>query len=270
MKELSIILLTWNSEIYLQNCLNSVLESTRDYDKEIIIVDNGSTDTTLALIESLLQSGPIQLITNKQNEGVAKARNIGISKANGRFIWILDIDTVVNKEAISTLMDYSKTHPECGICGCKLKNSKGDIQDSCRKYPSFNYKCNNVLSSLFGKLAFAHKLKSKIDNMNESQFYRQQMAASIPFEVEYIIGACQLVRKEVFEQVGVLDERIFYGPEDADFCLRANQKGWKTVYLPQVSFIHEYQQMTNKHLFSRMSWIHTKSMVYFLMKHKMF
>lgn len=270
MKELSIILLTWNSERYLQDCLRSVLESTREHDREIIIVDNGSTDATLAMIGAFLPTETILLLSNKKNEGVAKARNLGISKSCGEYIWILDIDTVVNKDATTGLMDYIKTHAACGICGCKLQNSIGEVQDSCRKYPSFNYKCNNVLSSLFGKFPFTRKLKAQVDKKNESQFYRQQMAASIPFEVDYIIGACQLVRREVFEQIGLLDERIFYGPEDADFCLRANQKGWKVVYLPQVSFIHEYQQMTNKRLLTRMSWIHAKALVYFFVKHRRF
>lgn len=270
MKELSIIILTWNSEMYFQNCIMSVLESTCDYDKEIIIIDNGSTDKTISMIESYLPSNDIVFFSNEKNEGVAKARNLGINKSKGKYIWILDVDTVVNKEAISTLIHYIKEHPDCGICGCKLMNSLGNIQDSCRKYPSFKYKCYNVLSSLYGKCSLTRKLKTQVDEKNESQFYRRQISSSEPFEVDYVIGACQIVRKEVFYMVGLLDEHIFYGPEDADFCLRANRKGWKVIYLPQVSFIHEYQQMTNKRLFSRMSWIHIKALFYFFKKHNRF
>jgi len=270
MKELSIILLTWNSEVFFKNCMESVLESTEGYDREIIIVDNGSTDSTRVMIESYLPIGDILFLLNEKNEGVSKARNLGISKSQGRYIWFLDIDTVVTKEAVAALMDYIRNDQNCGICGCKLMNSFGEIQDSCRKYPSFKYKLNNVLSSLYGKSAITHKLKKRIDKQNELQFYRKQMDQAKPFEVEYLIGACQLIRKEVFEQVGLLDEHIFYGPEDADFCLRTNEKGWKVVYLPQVSFIHEYQQMTNKRLFSRMSLVHTQALFYFFKKHNRF
>ena len=270
MKELSIILLTWNSEYYFKNCMESVLKSTTDYDRKIIIVDNGSADTTRSMIEAYLSIEDIVFVVNEKNEGVSKARNLGVSKSRGKYIWFLDIDTVVNKGAVSELMDYIRKHPDCGICGCKLMNFSGSIQDSCRKYPSFKYKLNNVLSSLYGKFSIMRNLKEHIDKQNESQFYRRQMDGSEPFGVEYLIGACQLIRKEVFEQIGLLDENIFYGPEDADFCLRANEKGWEVVYLPQVSFIHEYQQMTNKRLFSRMSWVHTKSLFYFFRKHNGF
>ena len=93
------------------------------------------------------------------------------------------------------------------------------------------------------------------------------MAGDTPFAVEYIIGACQLIRRELFERIGLLDGRIFYGPEDADFCLRANKAGWKVCYLPNVSFLHAYQRMTGKRFLSRMSWIHVKSLVYFFFKH---
>lgn len=270
MKELSIILLTWNSARFFTSCIHSVLESTKGYDREIILIDNGSTDSTRQMIEPYLSLPDITFIPNSKNEGVAKARNRGISKAKGKYIWLLDIDTVVNKGAITALMEYMRNRQDCGICGCKLRNSEGDVQDSCRKYPSFRYKRDNVLSSLYGKLPFARTLKEKTDRRNQSQFYRQEMASGEAFDVEYIIGACQLIRRQVVEEAGLLDEHIFYGPEDADFCLRANAKGWKVTYLPYVSFIHEYQQMTNKRLISRMSWLHTKALFYFFRKHKQY
>lgn len=269
MEKISIILLTWNAEYYFKNCLNSVLESSKELNREILIIDNGSTDTTVQLIQSYLPSDEIIFIANKNNEGVAKARNIGLKHAKGEYIWFLDIDTVVNPESVYAMIDYMNNHPDCGICGCKLINSAGEVQDSCRKYPSFRYKLNNVLSSFLAKLPFTNTLKNNIDNENQSQFYRKEMLSLTPFGVEYIIGACQLIRKEVVDQVGYLDEHIFYGPEDADFCLRAHQKGWKVVYLPQVSFIHEYQQITNKRLFSRMSLLHTRALFYFFRKHKL-
>ncbi len=268
MAELSIILLTWNSELYFLNCINSVLESTSGFDCEIIIVDNGSTDSTVDMIRSYVQSDHIIFISNDKNEGVAKARNIGISLAKGNLIWLLDIDTVVNKEAISAMMTFMATNENCGLCACKLMNSFGEIQDSCRKYPSFRFKFYNVLSAVFRKFSFTKQFKKKIDKLNDSQFYREQMAGIKPFSVEYVIGACQLIRKEVIEQVGLLDENIFYGPEDADFCFRVHQKGWDIFYLPAVSFIHEYQQMTNKRLFSRMSIVHTKALFYYFWKHR--
>lgn len=268
MIELSIILITWNSERFISNCLASVFESSKHISREIILVDNGSTDATRHLIEHYTQFSEFTFIPKDKNSGVAKARNIGIQQAKGKYIWLLDIDTVVNQEAITALLNYIKMNKDCGICGCKLMNSRNEIQDSCRKYPSFRYKMLNVLGSILTKCNLAKDLKERVDSLNRTQFYRKQMDGTAPFEVEYIIGACQLIRKEVIEQVGLLDEQIFYGPEDADFCLKSSEKGWKIVYLPAVSFLHEYQQITSKRLFSYMSWIHTKALFYFFWKHK--
>ena len=270
MVDLSIILITWNSERFVVNCLESVLAATNGISREIILVDNGSADATRDLLQPYIRSGQIAtFVPRPTNGGVAKARNEGIRKANGRYIWLLDVDTVVNERAVRTLFDWMETNPGCGICGCKLFNSQGNVQDSCRKYPSFRFKLYNVLSSLLAKTGLLDWFKQRIDALNESQFYHTRMAGSQPFQVEYIIGACQLIRAEVIVKTGLLDEHIFYGPEDADFCLRAAKEGWEVHYLPQVSFIHEYQQITNKRLFSRMSWIHTQALFYFFWKHKL-
>lgn len=270
MTELSIILITWNSERFVSDCLASVFESSKHISREIILVDNGSTDTTRQLIEPYTRFPEFTFIPKSKNSGVAKARNIGIQQAKGQYIWLLDIDTIVNQEAVTALMNFISVNKVCGICGCKLMNSRNEIQDSCRKYPSLRYKILNVLGSILAKCNLAKELENPINRLNRTQFYRKQMNEATPFEVEYIIGACQLIRKEVIGQIGLLDEHIFYGPEDADFCLRAREKGWKIVYLPAVSFLHEYQQITSKRLFSYMSWIHTKALFYFFWKHKRF
>lgn len=268
MVELSIVLITWNSERFVSDCLASVFESSKQLSREIILVDNGSTDTTRQLIEPYTRFPEFTFIAKERNSGVAKARNIGMRQAKGQYIWLLDIDTVVNRDALLALMDFIKSNEACGICGCKLMNSRQQTQDSCRKYPSLRFKMLNVLGSMLAKCRLTESLKEKVEALNESQFYREQMNGEQPFEAEYIIGACQLMRKEVIEQVGLLDENIFYGPEDADFCLRAKAKGWKVFYLPAASFLHEYQQITSKRLFSYMSLVHTKALFYFFWKHK--
>ena len=268
MMELSIILITWNSDRFVKDCLDSVWRATEGMKREFILIDNNSTDTTRELLLPYINRPDVSFFPQTRNLGVAKARNIGLRQAKGRFVWLLDIDTVANREAREAMTEYMDTHDDCGLCGCKLVNSAGQVQDSCRRYPSFRFKMYNVLSSLLKKCKGADWMKSRIERLNESQFYHRQMKLSDAFEVEYIIGACQFIRKKAIEQVGLLDEHIFYGPEDADFCLRAGILGWKVCYLPSVSFIHEYQQITSKRLFSRMSWVHMKALFYFFWKHK--
>ena len=269
MLDLSIIIITWNAEQYVKKCLDSVLESTRKISKEIIIIDNGSTDSTPQLLKEY-QSEDFILIFQNKNSGVAKARNTGLKMAQGKYLWILDIDTIVNERAISGMLQFIEQEPSCGIVACKLKKSSGEIQNSCRRFPSLKYKINNIMESVFGRFTFTQSLKQKIERKNREQFYKESMNSSTPFLVEYVIGACQLIRKKAFEEVGLLDEKIFYGPEDADFCVRMRKKNWDIYYMPQFSIIHEYQQMTSKKLFSRMSIIHTKALFYYFWKHKRF
>ncbi|MDR2929124.1 MAG: glycosyltransferase family 2 protein [Cytophagaceae bacterium] len=266
MKKLSIVLLTWNSERHASHCLESIMAIDRN--KEIIIVDNGSTDGTLAILEQYATRPHIHIVKNSVNRGVSAGRNTGLKMATGDAILLLDIDTVVNAEAIDALINYIEQHPDCGICACKLINRAGFVQNSCRKYPRLSYKFRNVLSSVLEKHNCFRKWKAAIDHNNQSQFYHSKMLGKSPFEVEYVIGACQLMPASVIKKVGLLDENIFYGPEDADFCLRVHQSGLKVVYLPYVSIMHDYQQITNRRIFSPMSRIHIKALLYFFRKHR--
>jgi len=132
------------------------------------------------------------------------------------------------------------------------------------------YKALNVFESLATKLRLPASWKDKLAELNASQFYHAQMLGQDCFEVEYLIGACQLIRKDVVQQIGQLDEHIFYGPEDADYCQRAFLAGWKIFYIPYVSFWHDYQKITNKRLFSKMSWVHVKALLYYFWKYRKF
>lgn len=266
---LSVVIICWNSEKYIKTCLDSLLESARHISKEIIIIDNGSSDRTLPIIRSY-PAGTFTLICNTENLGVAKARNLGLRRVSGKYIWILDVDTKVNEEAVTGMLDFMDKNPDCGICACKLVNFQGVVQDSCRKHPSFLFKVNNVLESLFDKLYITRPLKKIVGRCNERQFYREEMRQKQPFEVEYVIGACQMVRLEGLKKVGLLDENFFYGPEDTDFCLRMENEGYRVYYIPSFIIVHDYQQITNKKLISPISLLHLKALFYYFWKHKRF
>lgn len=268
--KLSVILITWNSEHFVPSCLESVCQALQGISYELILVDNGSTDRTRELLAPYAALAQARFLPQPENLGVARARNIGLRQATGDYVWLLDIDTVVCREAVQAMLDYLDTHPDCGICGCQLHRADGEIQDSCRRFPSFRYKMLNVLQVLATRIPGNRRLQDCLSSWNASQFYHREMAGTDPFEVEYLIGACQMIRREVIGQVGLLDEHIFYGPEDADFCLRTWQEGWKVVYLPFVRFRHDYQKITNRRLCSRMSWVHTRALFYFFFKHRRF
>ena len=252
--QLSVVLICWNSLNYLREALASLQDTlTATTDSEIIIIDNGSTDGTDAFIANNYPQTLYHRLP--ENKGVAYARNRGIERARGHYVWLLDDDTIANREALAEMLLYMQQNPQYGICGCRLLNTQGDTQESYKPYPSLAIKVRNVLQSRFGGNAPA-------------DYYAHEIALGTPFEPTYIIGACQLIRREVIEKIGLLDEKIFYGPEDADYCIRARKAGWRTAYLPHVSIVHHWKRITNRSPFSRIGRKHTAALIYFYCKHR--
>lgn len=246
MIRLSVIIITWNQLSYLQECLHSLHPVMRREDVEVIIVDNGSNDGT---DQYLARNYPqVRLHVNACNKGVAYARNRGLELSKGSKILFLDNDTIVNENAISGLEAYLDEHPQVGLCACRLVDGNNRIQDSFKPFPGLWLKVKNVL-----------RITGHVPDL--------QIPTS-PFEPVYVIGACQMIRREVIDCIGLLDERIFYGPEDADYCLRIVAHGWKVVYLPQYMIIHHWRRATNKKLFSRLAWKHFCALCYFYAKYK--
>lgn len=248
--KISIIIITWNQLPILKDCLNSLQEVMKRDDVEVIITDNGSKDNTVQFLEK--EYPQIKLIKLPENKGVAFARNRALEVATGEYLFILDNDTIVSKEAIEGMETFMDEHPEAGMCGCKLIDGTGQVQENCRKYPGIREKIANIMKGKSYRYSYSDEVRSKV------------------FEPVYLIGACQFVRKKAYEQAGGLDEKIFYGPEDADFCIRVKNAGWNIYYLPQYSIMHLCQRMTNKRLFSKMARKHTSALFYFYRKHKKF
>ncbi|MEI8087855.1 MAG: glycosyltransferase family 2 protein [Paludibacter sp.] len=248
--KISVIIITWNGSLLLRNCLKSLDTLMERSDVEVIVVDNGSEDDTVAFMKSNYQS--IQFIELSQNFGVAYARNKALEKAVGEYLFILDNDTVVSREAIEYMEIFMDTHPDAGMCGCKLIDGNGIVQENCKKYPGIKEKVANVMKGKEYRYSYTEETRSQI------------------FSPEYLIGACQFIRSEAYKQVGSLDEHIFYGPEDADYCLRIQQKGWKIYFIPHCSIQHLCQRMTNKRLLTKMSFVHVKALFYFYFKYKRF
>jgi GT2 family glycosyltransferase len=227
----------------------------RDAEAEIIYVDNASKDGTLSKIKQLYPA--ILCIENKKNAGISVARNQGIVKSSGDYIWLLDSDTEISAASLGAMLAFMDENPEAGLCGCKMYGQDGSVQESCRRFPTVG-----------GKLRAALRIlgKKRDNTFHQSDGY--DMDAEHPFEVDYVIGACQLIRRKAQEQTGLLDEHIFYGPEDADFCLRMKKAGYKVFYLPQTSIFHAYQRTSSHKIFSRITREHLKGLIYYFRKHR--
>jgi len=250
--KLSIIILTRNSLKWIEPCLESLLSTAGTFSKEWIVVDNGSTDGSLQLVKTLLPQANI--IRNIINLGVAKARNQGLMASTGQYILLLDDDTQVPENAVTGLCEYLDQHPKCGMVGPQLVNPDGSIQYNALELPSVRIKFNRVLKKIFGEPP---------DNK-----YKEFIDSERPFHPGYLIGACQLIRREAITSVGLLDEQIFYGPEDADYCIRLRELGYEVVCLPSIKVIHAYQQQTYRLKKMALLWYHFKGLWYFWRKHR--
>ena len=216
-----------------------------------IVVDNGSRDQTCAIVKATRPDA--LLVCNQDNRGVAPARNQGIRQAEGEYVLILDDDTVVYPGALDCLIRYMDSQPEVGLCGPKLIGVDGELQLSCRLFPTLVDKLARRLPT-----TWAEKVTRPVEMADwDHQSIRP---------VDYVIGACQVIRHSALREVGLLDERIFYGPEDVDMCLRLQQAGWQVVYNPDAVVVHKERRVTRS-LRSRLLWKHVRGLGYYFRKH---
>ena len=240
--KVTIIVIGHNSWHYLQKNFASLEFLQNDPEVEILYVDNASTDETRAAITHSYPN--IKMISCVVNRVVASARNIGMVNSASDYIMFLDSDTEMNKEAFYTMVNYMDEHEDVGICSCKLIGQDGLPQASCKHYPT---RLGVIKSGL-------HNIGLKFGlNLFEKSYLKTlyDVSGTEPMQVDFVIGACQLIRKKAQVKVGFLDERIFYGPEDADFCRRLSKCGYKTMYLPYVSISHDYQRPITQKFMSR-------------------
>lgn len=251
--EVSIILLTWNSLEMAKSCIGSIYEKTKGLSFEIIVVDNGSTDSTVPWIQSNYPQ--IMIIQNSRNLGVARARNQGLRAARGRACCILDIDTVLVNDALSYLKRCLDSEENIGIVAPRMFYADWTFQENCRQFPTLTNKLQRLLS--YGIL---HK------RMADYSFIGPDLKK--PIDVPYAIGACQMFRKNLLDEIGFLDEHIFYGPEDADFCLRAWKHGWRVVYEPAAKVLHHEQRLSYRNPLSKVAVSNATGLLYYFWKHR--
>ena len=248
--KVSIVILTWNSVPEIEACLASLAEGVT-LSHEVIVVDNGSQDQTCRLVQKTWPT--VRLVRNPQNRGVAPARNQGIRLAGGEYIVILDDDTVVQPRALDCLVGYMDAQPEVGLCGPRLTTAEGELQLSCRRFPTLVDKLARRLPS-----AAAQRMTRAAEM---ADWDHRTIRA-----VDYVIGACQVIRHRALHEVGLFDERIFYGPEDVDLCLRLQQAGWRVAYNPDAVVVHKERRVTRS-LRSVLTWKHGLGLGYFFWKH---
>ena len=227
--ELSIIIVNYNSGESLKRCLASLKESRIESPYEIIVVDNGSQEGDLKGLEEDLFN--LQLIRNPKNIGFARANNQGISNSKGDHLLLLNPDTLVLKEGLDGLVKFMEEHPKAGAAGPMLLSPDGTRQPSFRRFPS-------LLNVFFGRTSFLTRRFPK--NPFTKSYLMMDANSQRAREVDWIMGACMILRRDAFQGVGGFDESFFLFVEDVDLCYRLKRMGWKIYYVPEVRVIHEY------------------------------
>jgi GT2 family glycosyltransferase len=213
------VVVTYNALPWIEQCLESVRG------EETIVVDNGSNDGTVEVVRELF---PEARVIEQQNLGLAAGWNAGMAVASGRYFLILNADAWLTDGALGRLVRHADEHPEAAVVGPKLLNTNGTLQRSVRGFPT--------LWRLATEYFFLRKLAPRTRLLNA--FYAGGFEHDEARDVEVVMGACMLVRREAVEQVGPLDDAFFLFSEETDWCYRFRQAGWKVRFFPGAECVH--------------------------------
>ena len=228
MTELSIIIVTWNSEHEITPCVESISRNTADINTELIIIDNYSSDKTPFVLKKINYPN-LQVYLNDENNGYTKAVNQGIKYAKGDYILLLNPDTVLSDNSLMQLTQFLKNNKGYGACAPRLINEDGTVQYSIRHFPGFRdmFFEFSLLSYIFPKSLVFGRWKMKYFDYSTDADVDQPMAAVL------------MIQKNVLEEVNSMDERFFMFFNDVDICRRIWETGYKIRYLSDPEIIHK-------------------------------
>jgi O-antigen biosynthesis protein len=253
--KLSIVIVNYNVRYFLEHCLSSTIKACRGMDSEIFVVDNNSVDGSLKMVREKFPE--VHLIENKDNKGFSKANNQAIRKARGEYILLLNPDTVVEDDTLLKSVQFMDKHPDAGGLGVKMLDGKGKFLPESKRglptpavafYKIFGLSALFQKSKLFGKYHLSYLDKDKTN------------------PVDILAGAFMMLRKEVLDKIGLLDETFFMYGEDIDLSYRITQAGYRNYYFPEARIIHYKGESTKK---SSMNYVFMfyNAMIIFAKKH---
>jgi N-acetylglucosaminyl-diphospho-decaprenol L-rhamnosyltransferase len=232
--ELSIICVNWNSADYLRECIASVYEYTREISFEIIVVDNASSQEG---VDTLREQFPeVTIIKSAKNLGFAGANNVGFRHSTGAYVLLLNPDTKLISAAINIMLAHMKSLPDAGIVGCRLLNTDLSVQlTAIQKFPTI---LNQVLDLEYLQLRWPHCPLWEIAPLFSTDVKL--------LKVEVISGACMLLRRQVFEQVGMFSEDYFMYAEDIDLNYKVKSAGFTNYYVGEAAMIHHGSKSSSR------------------------
>ncbi len=226
MPDVSIILVNWNTRDLLLRSLQSIHDTKGDIEAEVIVVDNASTDDSVAQARAHFPTTII--LQNEENTGFAQANNQGMAIATAPFLLLLNTDAFLHAGALANMLSHLRSQPRAGALGCKLLYEDGSLQRSCSAFPTVATELWQALflDRLFASSRIFGKYMMTWWDMNDAR------------EVDVVMGACMLLRREAIEQVGGFDTGFFMYSEEVDLCYRLKQAGWQVHYTPDAVATH--------------------------------
>lgn len=224
---ISIIIISFNVEKLLKECLESIYRESQSAPFDIWVVDNNSRDNSVRMIKDHFPE--VHLIENEDNVGFPKANNQAIAKSTADYILLLNPDTIIRDHAIDKMVAFMDAHPDVGVSGCRVLNEDGSLQPACRRSvptPRVAFFHLSGLSKLFP------------NSKTMAKYNLTYLDPDQPHEVDAVSGAFLLIRKAVVDRIGALDEDFFIYGEDMDWCIRAKNAGWKVMYYPEAKILH--------------------------------
>lgn len=253
------VILTWNSALYIKNCLDSILDF-RQIECKIAVCDNGSTDGTVDLLKAYENNERVFVTYLKENLGTTKSRNIALKNVlDCDLICVLDSDTVLSDyDGFLKMCHFLCSHEDIGIIGPQLVGKDGTLQHSGRNIPSFKEK----ILKASGIKSFNQEAET-LESVDYSLVKKDAMA------VGYLMSACWLFKRDLIDKIGYLDEKIFYAPEDVEYCLRCWKYNLKVVYFKKCSILHYWQRISKKKKISKHNLEHIKGLLYIKRKYNL-
>lgn len=252
--DLSIVIVAWNAKRYLELCLESLAEAPPRRSTEILVVDNASSDGTAEMVETRFPH--VTLIRSAENLGFSRGNNVAIRQCQGRYIALVNPDVIVLPGCLDALADFLDRNPSVGNVGPRVLNPDRTLQSSCRRFPTL---WNNFCSASGLATAFP---SSRLFAGEHMLYFGYDQTA----RVNVLVGCFSMIRRETFDEVGLLDDDLFMYGDDVDWCRRAWNAGWEVVFHPGAQAIHD-RGKTTAPFPVRFALAQQRSVLYYWRKH---
>lgn len=235
----SVVIVSWNVRDYLRRCLASVMAAGRGVALNVWVVDNGSLDGSVAMVREEFPTAHV--LVNRENRGFAAANNQAIRQSDGRYVLLLNPDAELKDGALATMCRYLNEHPDVAVVGPQLRNSDGSVQPSRRRAPR----------PATGFLESTQLQQRWPRTWLTQRYYVGDRSDAVEQAVDWLVGACLLVRRTAIDAVGLLDEGFSMYSEETEWCLRFRRAGWAVVFVPAAQVTHHVGRSSGQDVLAR-------------------